>query len=211
MLPQYLTRIAFCVISICLLGLLPLNGNCQLFNNAGNSDRIKSVNLYSPKSQNAVIAEAIPDRILQPISTSPADVPEAKNPNIQFCMPLSNLRLTSSFGWRRHPVTGKEDFHKGIDLSARSELVYCILKGMVIETGFNPLLGNFIRINHGIVQSVYGHLSFIMVRPGQAVNVAQIIGVTGTSGRVTGEHLHFSIKSAGNYIHPLHFLKELTK
>lgn len=209
MIHQYLKRIAFCIFSFCFLGLFPLSGTCQPYHMEGQSNRIKSVNIHSPKSQINSKPSFTPDSILLQLST--VGVPIEKDPSIRVCMPLSNLLLTSSFGWRRHPVTGKLDFHKGVDLSARSEPVYCILTGIVIETGFNPLLGNFIRIDHGAVQSIYGHLSFIMVRQGQAVDVAKVIAVTGSSGRATGEHLHFSIKTAGNYIHPLHFLHELTK
>lgn len=208
MITQHVVRILTCGFVICILGFIPRKANCQLFNNAGSSQPIKSVNLAGSKDRNdSSAAMNLKRGQVLPIVSQDAPVETARD--IKFCMPLSKMRLTSTFGWRRHPVTGKDDFHKGVDLSARSEPVFSILKGTVIETGFNPILGNFIRIDHGTVQSVYGHLSFIMVRRHQTVDVTELIGVTGSSGRVTGEHLHFSIKTADDYIHPLHFLKGL--
>jgi len=126
---------------------------------------------------------------------------------VNFCLPLRHLRPTSGFGWRVHPITGKFQFHKGIDLAARQDTVYSILDGVIGSIGNNSLIGNYILINHsGIVQSLYGHLSAIAALPGERVAAGQPIGITGATGRVTGEHLHFSIKYQGREISPLIFL-----
>lgn len=204
---HYVVKCTLCIFSF--TGLIPLSGNAQVFNTAGISARIKSVKLYHSKALKLFATLAIKDSTLILLSTQPRDTSVKIAKDFLFCMPLKNLQLTSSFGWRRHPVTGKADFHKGVDLSARSEPIYSVLKGIVNETGFNPILGNFIRIEHGAVQSIYGHLSLIIVRAGQTVDAAQVIGMSGSTGRATGEHLHFSIKTDGTYIHPLHFLKRL--
>ncbi|MFD2285981.1 M23 family metallopeptidase [Pedobacter petrophilus] len=98
------------------------------------------------------------------------------------------------------------DFHRGIDLRARNEPVFAFFAGKVSSTGYNPILGKFIRIEHGGLESIYGHLSFILVEIGEEVYSGQAIGVTGSTGRVTGEHLHFSLKSGGVYINPLLFI-----
>ncbi|MDN8834145.1 M23 family metallopeptidase, partial [Staphylococcus aureus] len=84
------------------------------------------------------------------------------------------------------------DLHKGVDLAARCDPVLSVMEGTVSSTGFNPILGSFIRIKHGEFQSIYGHLSYILVTPGDSVTAGQFIGITGSTGRVTGEHLHFS-------------------
>jgi murein DD-endopeptidase MepM/ murein hydrolase activator NlpD len=121
--------------------------------------------------------------------------------------PLKNLRQTSRFGWRIHPITGEFQFHKGIDLAARSDTVYSIMNGVFTKIGNNPFIGNYILITHrGNIQSLYGHLSAIAVLPDEQVTAGQPIGITGATGRVTGEHLHFSIKYHGHEISPLAFL-----
>ncbi len=124
-------------------------------------------------------------------------------------LPLLKLRINSSFGKRIHPVTGQPDLHKGVDLSARCDPVLSVMDGTVSSTGSNPILGNFIRITHGEFQSIYGHLSYILVTTGEPVTAGQFIGVTGSTGRVTGEHLHFSIRFRDKYLNPLHFLRSL--
>ncbi|WP_316777889.1 M23 family metallopeptidase [Pedobacter antarcticus] len=124
-------------------------------------------------------------------------------------LPLQQLRVNSPFGKRIHPVTGKPDLHQGIDFAARCDPVLSVMDGTVSDTGFNPILGNYVRIRHGEFQSIYGHLSYILVIPGEAVTAGQCIGVTGSTGRVTGEHLHFSIRFRDRYLKPLHFLKSL--
>jgi murein DD-endopeptidase MepM/ murein hydrolase activator NlpD len=124
----------------------------------------------------------------------------------QFCLPLNSLRLTSGFGWREHPVTGNRDFHSGVDLSARFEPVYAIVGGRITSQGFHPILGNFIRMEHEGLELVYGHLSVSVVAQGQDVRPGECLGLTGDTGRVTGPHLHLSIKFRGYPINPLRFL-----
>lgn len=123
------------------------------------------------------------------------------------CLPLKHIILTSSYGYRIHPVTGKFVFHAGIDLRARSDTVFAVLPGRVVSTGFNNFLGVFVRLNHGDFQSTYGHLSQIFVLPGDSVATASPLGITGMTGRVTGEHLHFSIQFKQQYIDPLMFFR----
>lgn len=131
------------------------------------------------------------------------------NDQYRSSLPLINLRVTSSFGYRVHPVTNRYDLHRGVDFAARCDPVLNILDGTVTDTGFNPILGKYVRISHGDFQSIYGHLSQILVIPGEPAKAGQVIGVTGATGRVTGEHLHFSIRFKDKYINPLHFLRSL--
>lgn len=140
-----------------------------------------------------------------PISKSVVTIPRA--PVVH--LPLEEYRITSPFGWRRHPVTGKPDFHNGIDLAMRAGIVRCIMYGTVVETGYHRNLGKYIRIDHAGVYSIYGHLSHITVDAGQVVTAGYPIGITGNTGRTTGEHLHFSIRRNGSYINPWKFLHGL--
>lgn len=127
-----------------------------------------------------------------------------------FCLPLKHLLPTSTYGWRIHPVTGEIKFHKGVDLAARHDIVFSILDGIVSRIGYDPFIGNYILIAHsGDVESLYGHLSAIAPLPGEQIKAGQAIGITGATGRVTGEHLHFSIKYRGHELPPLAFLNGL--
>ncbi|WP_158542228.1 M23 family metallopeptidase [Pedobacter chinensis] len=93
-----------------------------------------------------------------------------------------------------------------MDLSAKFEPVYAIIGGRVTSQGFHPVLGNFIRMEHGGFEVVYGHLSVSIVTQGQDVQTGECLGLTGDTGRATGPHLHLSIKFRGYPINPLRFL-----
>ena len=127
------------------------------------------------------------------------------------CLPLKNLHINSGYGFRVHPLTGKYAMHYGIDLKARHDTVYAVLDGTVKSVGYDDGLGIYIRLDHGDVESVYGHLSRILVGPQDSVKAGDPIGITGATGRVTGEHLHFCIRYKGKYINPIKFLYELLK
>ena len=120
--------------------------------------------------------------------------------------PLSSMHVRSNFGWRRHPVTGKRAFHRGIDLRGRAgRPVYAVARGKVIISGYNKYAGNKISIKHeDNSTSHYYHLKNRAVKKGSWVKAGQIIGRVGATGRVTGAHLHFGFKSSkGKWINPL--------
>lgn len=121
-------------------------------------------------------------------------------------LPLRHLQITSSFGFRTHPVTGKYAFHSGIDLRASHDTVFAIMDGVVKAAGYNQFLGVYISLGHGGVTSAYGHLSQIFVAPGENIKAGDPIGITGATGRVNGEHLHLSISIHNRYIDPMEFL-----
>jgi len=129
----------------------------------------------------------------------------------QAGLPLKHLALTSAYGNRVHPITGKHAFHAGVDLRARDDTVFAVLPGLVEAIGFDPLLGIFVRLRHGAFQTVYGHLSQLFVLQGDSVLSITALGISGSTGRVTGEHLHFAVKFQGNYIDPLAFLLAIIK
>jgi len=96
------------------------------------------------------------------------------------CLPLKNLHLTSPYGYRVHPVTGKYAFHAGVDLRAKDDTVFAIMDGSVAATGYNDFLGIFIRLDHGGgFQSGYGHLSEVFVAPGDTVRSGEPIAISG--------------------------------
>ncbi len=120
--------------------------------------------------------------------------------------PLDRLHITSSYGYRIHPVTGSRAFHSGVDYrGAVGTPVYAVADGIVVQSSFSNDNGNFIAIKHSDnSQSWYLHLSQRGVGNGQRVRGRQIIGKVGNTGRSSGPHLHFSIKQPnGSWMNPL--------
>ncbi|HPI00157.1 MAG TPA: M23 family metallopeptidase [Chitinophagaceae bacterium] len=116
---------------------------------------------------------------------------------LPFFYPLdkNSIVVSSGFGYRVHPITGKRSFHKGIDIPIScGTKVIASGNGCILDTGYDPYLGNFIKIVHGFKWiSIYGHLSQIDVFKNQKVSYGQVIGLSGTTGRSTGCHLHYGI------------------
>lgn len=125
-----------------------------------------------------------------------------------FRSPLAG-RLSSTFGTRRHPVTGKISKHGGIDIAVKTgTLVGAAAAGIVTVASTDVgHYGTAVFIDHqnGYVTH-YGHLSKILVKVGQKVKAGQIIAKSGSTGRSTGPHLHFTIKKKGVSLDPLKFL-----
>jgi len=129
-----------------------------------------------------------------------------------ICLPLLKLSINSSFGYRVHPVTGKYAFHNGVDFRARSDTVFAMMDGTISAVAYDDLTGIHIRIDHGNgIISVSGHLSQVLVTPGEEVSAGQPIAITGKTGRVTGEHLHFSVYVHQRYVDPLEFIYQTIK
>src|SRR5690606_7224448 len=82
--------------------------------------------------------------------------------------------------------------------------------GEVAQTGFDAFLGNFAKIQHGKYTAIYGHLSSIIVKKGDKVRPGSFLGISGSTGKSTGDHLHLSIKKGDDYVHPLLFLKAIS-
>lgn len=132
--------------------------------------------------------------------------------SLRLSLPLAKFKVNSGFGSRTHPVTGKKNvFHAGIDLKARSDTVFAILPGKVVKISFNGIIGTYIIIAHGAYTSIYGHLSTTLVNAGNFVASGNPIAITGITGRVTGEHLHFGMKHRGRFVDPLGSLYSFSK
>jgi len=118
-------------------------------------------------------------------------------------------RITSKFGYRRHPITGRRDFHKGIDIANNSGTdIVAAGSGVVTYSGYNGGYGRVIIISHGYgYKSVYAHNSKNMVDVGDRVDKGDIIAKLGSTGVSTGPHLHFEVHYNGEQINPLKILK----
>ena len=124
----------------------------------------------------------------------PIDNSAAPESSTEFIYPLMNpARISSRFGWRTHPLTGKRRFHSGLDIAAPSGApVVATGSGTVISAGWNGGYGKAIVIQHNDTQqTLYGHLSEISVQPGQSIAQGTVIGLVGSTGNSTGPHLHF--------------------
>ena len=126
---------------------------------------------------------------------------------LSVCYPLSHIKINSPYGYRKDPFTGKRKFHNGIDLHARNAKVFAMMQGRVLKVGEDKVSGKYVTLQHGSFIVSYCHLSQIFVSQGQAVLPGDVVGITGNTGRSTGEHLHITCKFNGNSIDPMLFLK----
>jgi murein DD-endopeptidase MepM/ murein hydrolase activator NlpD len=131
-----------------------------------------------------------------------------------LALPVDCLKINSEYGYRTDPFTGKRKFHKGVDLDTDFNCVYSIMPGKVIKSGRNRTLGEFIQVEHGEFRTTYGHLLQRLVDAKETVEAGQPIGISGSSGRSTGEHLHFGMTYDGKSIDPmpiLNYILQITK
>lgn len=130
---------------------------------------------------------------------------------LHFPLPGSHAGETSGYGWRIDPVGGEdEEFHTGADLpAAEGTPVYAAAGGVVRAAGAHNSYGNYLRILHqNGDETLYAHLQYLYVRPGQRVGAGQVIGASGQTGNVTGPHLHFELLHGGVRYDPTQALQQ---
>lgn len=157
-----------------------------------------------PESTTSENKESVPDKV----SLSSADTKREEQiaRYLSVCYPLSHIKVNSPYGYRKDPFTGKRKFHNGIDLHARSAEVYAMLQGRVLKVGQDRVSGKYVTLQHGNFTVSYCHLSSALVSQGQFVSAGEVVGITGNTGRSTGEHLHLTIRHKGEYLNPRIFL-----
>lgn len=116
--------------------------------------------------------------------------------------------LTSGYGGRRDPITGRGAFHPAVDIAAPpGQDVLAPADGIVTRAGRIGGLGNAVYLSHGFgITTRYGHMSRLNVRPGQRVKRGDVLGKVGSTGRATGYHLHYEVHVDGEAINPLAYL-----
>jgi len=116
--------------------------------------------------------------------------------------------LSSDFGWRTHPISGKRSFHDGIDIANKvGTSINAYADGTVTKTGWTDSYGNYIIIDHGGgLETYYIHLSGFDVSTGDSVTTGQLIGRMGKTGSATGSHLQFEIRVNGTPQNPWDYL-----
>ena len=143
-----------------------------------------------------------------------------------YGQPLGYNNITSHFGPRKSPTTGKASYHYGLDIGAPvGSNIVAICSGQVTFTGFNGANGFTVTVNNGILSISYSHVSpTFLVYKGQYINQGEVIATVGpknvygvpnnpykdsngnpTNGSTTGPHLHLSIKKDGKAVNPLNY------
>jgi murein DD-endopeptidase MepM/ murein hydrolase activator NlpD len=117
-------------------------------------------------------------------------------------------RISSRFGWRRHPVLKKRKYHSGIDIAAPSgTAIMASDHGVVLYSGWNGGYGKMLSIDHGNqISTVYAHCSQLLVKVGDKVAQGQRVAMVGTTGLSTGPHLHFEVRVNGKPDNPMKYL-----
>jgi len=123
--------------------------------------------------------------------------------------PIHGGWISSVFGYRKDPFTGKRAFHPGIDFAGRKgQPVYAVAAGVVTFAGKYWGYGNLVEITHGHgYQTLYGHNSKIEVKEGDIVRRGEEIAKMGSTGRSTGPHSHLEVRKNGKAINPMKFVQ----
>ncbi len=137
----------------------------------------------------------------------------SKSPNYDFSTPLESGYISSGYGKRRDPINGSIRHHSGLDIAAKKgSNVFAIANGFITFTGKKEAYGNLVEINHSeTLKSRYAHLDVILSRKGQLVRKGDLIGKVGSTGRVTGSHLHLEIKENNKITNPKNYLNDALK
>jgi murein DD-endopeptidase MepM/ murein hydrolase activator NlpD len=124
--------------------------------------------------------------------------------------PVHGGYFSSNFGWRIDPFTGMNAMHEGVDFVADAGTpIYASAGGVVDYASYHPQYGNMVEIDHGNnIVTRYGHASKLLVKVGQVVRRGEKIAEVGSTGRSTGNHLHFEVRYQGIAQNPVRFLKK---
>lgn len=124
--------------------------------------------------------------------------------------PITKGWLSSPYGNRADPFTGKKDWHQGIDFAALSGTeVIATAAGVVTTVGVKSGYGKFIEINHGDGYSTrYAHNKELLVKKGDMIKKGQVIAKVGNTGRSTGPHVHYEVMRNGRKLNPYRYIKQ---
>ncbi|MES9869873.1 MAG: peptidoglycan DD-metalloendopeptidase family protein [Sedimenticola sp.] len=125
--------------------------------------------------------------------------------------PVKKGWISSRYGYRKDPFTGKKAFHDGVDIAGKKNSdVIAVASGVVTFAGKQSGYGYLIELRHADGYSTkYGHNSEILVKTGDLVSKGQVIGSMGSSGRSTGPHVHFEIARNGKTLNPSKYLRRV--
>ncbi len=159
----------------------------------------------APEPDDTTASEALSYVYTMPALPENASL-EQRNLGFVHCTPVSGV-LSSTFGWREHPVEGGSKFHYGVDLAAEEGApVLAFADGSVYATGESSTLGNYIMLQHaGGYITLYAHCSRVTASGG-SVAMGDKIAEVGATGLATGPHLHFELHDGGLYLNPIFYV-----
>ncbi len=116
--------------------------------------------------------------------------------------------ISSGYGWRKSPFTGRREFHSGLDISSRRGTpIIAPAEGKVVSVGKDRYIGKFIKITHSDnLTTLYGHLMELKVKKGQPVKRGDVIGLMGNTGLSTGHHLHYQVQKDNKSVDPKQYI-----
>ena len=117
--------------------------------------------------------------------------------------------LTSPFGYREHPIQGEELFHYGLDIAGAEGTDICAFAGGTVKaTGESSSFGKYLMLSHeNGYATLYAHCSQVVVTTGQQVEMGEKIAEMGSTGNVTGTHLHFELTNGTTYLNPIYYVE----
>jgi len=128
-----------------------------------------------------------------------------------FVFPLASYtRVSSDYGWRIHPTLHVNQFHNGVDFaSPKGTAIYAAYDGVVAAATYSSTMGNYVMINHGGgLYTIYMHASKLCVEKDEIVVRGEKIAEVGSTGRSTGNHLHFTVRKNGEYMSPWEYISK---
>jgi murein DD-endopeptidase MepM/ murein hydrolase activator NlpD len=145
----------------------------------------------------------------RPLGTVPADHDAAvASDAVAQLIGGDEGRVTSGFGLRHDPITGRTAFHGGIDVAApRGSAIHAVAGGEVVFSGRRGRAGNVVDVRDGDMISTYAHVQRALVRAGQKVAAGDVLATVGSTGRSTGPHVHFAVTREGQTIDPAALLE----
>lgn len=155
------------------------------------------------------LATSVPPTTTAAPTTNPAGDGNTVGGTVWYT-PTRNYWISSYFGYRYHPLSGKYTYHYGIDMATNSGTpIYATRAGVVTVASYQAGgAGYYVNLNHGDgYTSIYMHMTRYIVKVGQRVEAGEIIGYVGSTGGSTGPHLHFGIAYKGVYVDPLKYIK----
>jgi len=129
--------------------------------------------------------------------------------SIPSILPIAKATFSSAFGVRSDPFAGSAAMHAGIDLASPSGTpIYATADGIVGRSEWFGGYGNMVQLDHGKgISTRYGHMSKIVARAGARIKRGDLIGYVGSTGRSTGNHLHYEVRIDGRAVNPVPFLQ----
>jgi len=156
------------------------------------------------KREQYLMAILIDNLIAEELRKSAPDL--TKESGQGFILPIDkSSKITSPFGMRTHPILGVKRMHNGVDFDCvKDQPIWAAKKAKVVFTGTKGYYGKTVILEHeGPVLTLYAHLNELLVSTGMEVATGDLIGKCGTTGRSTGNHLHFEVRTGGEAKDPM--------